>query len=259
MPESIIERDSLFRYLVKFSIVENYYKRALYSRIRDGAENHDLIAPLIVRDLSTIRTHVRQNLEFRKLGDIDLKHTLIAEAKKDGAYVLDGRTLSNKVYLQNVVQKVLRDKGVKTIENMQKHFLPEDFLHDVKKHNDLIGTRTQNAISAGLLGGKSYVVKQTAYGHSGLGKVCVFDKTGIAAEFFLKKDAESRLPSAHYYHPLRKIVGVLHEYPTKDKTNRVTATITPSDLNIQVSKYLNLSDKIATNVSSLFKLMPLGI
>ncbi|HSU72275.1 MAG TPA: hypothetical protein VLJ21_00310 [Candidatus Binatia bacterium] len=251
---SILANDPLFRYLVKFSVVENFYKRR--TSVRDGDENHKLIAPLIIRDLPTVRMHVKQALKFRPLESLDLRQTFIDEAGKDGAYVLEKRMLSNKVFMHNLVQSVLRDGAIRTIENLQEKYLPSDYLD---KNTDIIGTKTQNALCAGLRGGRAYLVKQTAFGHTGMGKVCLFDHTGLRAEFFLMQDLDTAHPASHYFHPLKRIIGFLNESPTLDNNARTTSIVTPSDLGISVSKYLHLGEKLVSNVNDFLKFMELNV
>ncbi len=246
---SLIAADPLFRYLVKFSVVENFYKRALRTPTENGHENHRLIAPLIIRDLSSIRGHVKQALAFRHLDTIDFRQTLINESHLDGAYILEKKNFSTKVFVHNLVTGVLRDSSLKTIENLQKKYLPSDYVDN----NGIIGTKTQNAVCAGLRGGRAYLIKQTAVGHSGCGKVCLFDQTGLRAEFFLKQDLESRHPSSHYFHPVKKIVGVLNESPTINNDDRFTTLITPQQLGIAPAKYLNLGEKMVWNMNDFLE------
>lgn len=253
---SIIDSDPLFRYLVKFSIVENFYKRALRSSTKDGDENAKLIAPLIIRDLPTVKMHVKQQMTFRPLDSLDLRQTFVDEAGKDGAYILDKRTMSNKVFIHNLVQSVLRDGAIRTIENLQAKYLPSDYLD---KDTDLIGTKTQNALCAGLRGGRAYLIKQTAFGHTSMGKVCLFDHTGLRAEFYLLQDLDHTRPTGHYFHPLKRIIGVLNESPTLNNNERTTTIITPLDLGISTSKYLHLSEKIVSNMNDFFKFMELDV
>lgn len=247
--------DSLFRYLVKFHVVENFYKRSLRHSTRNGSENHALVAPLIVRDLPTIRAHVKQQLSFRPLSDIDVRSVFIDESGKDGAYVLEKSMLSNKVFLHGLVANVLRDSSLKTIEALQKKYLPSDYLTHLQ--DNIIGTKTQNALCAGLRGGKAYLIKQTAVNNSSVGKVCLFDQTGLRAEFYLAQDLDHAHPSSHYFHPLKRIVGYLNESPTVNNDDRTTHVITPQQLGILPSKYLNFGEKIATNFNDL--LTQLGV
>jgi hypothetical protein len=256
---TIIESDPLFRYLVKFSIVENFYKRAVKGMVRDGDENHKLVAPFIIRDLPTIRMHVKQELKFRPLESLDLRQTLIDEAKQDGAYILEKRNLSSKVFIHNLVQSVLRDNALRTLENLQKKYLPSDYLQSSEKYGEIIGTKTQNALAAGLRGGRAYLIKQTAHGRSNCGKVCLFDHTGLRAEFFLMQDLDHVRPQGHYFHPLKRIIGVLNESPTSNNDDRTTTVITPAQLGITVSKYLHLGERIASNVNDFLKFMELDV
>ncbi|MBI4145458.1 hypothetical protein HY493_04625 [Candidatus Woesearchaeota archaeon] len=251
---TIIDSDPLFRYLVKFHVVENFYKRALRASTRDGDENHKLVAPLIIRDLPTIRGFVKQELKLRQLDGLDLRQVLIEEANQDGAYVLEKKMLSNKVYVHNLVQSVLRDNALRTLENLQKRGLPSDY-----SKGGIIGTKTQNALAAGLRGGRAYLVKQTAFGRTSCGKVCLFDHTGLRAEFFLVQDFDKRHPSSHYFHPSKRIIGVLNESPTLNNDERTTTLITPLQLGISPGRYLNLGEKLFSNVSDLFKIVQLGV
>lgn len=214
-----------------------------------------MIAPLIVRDLPTIRAHVKQQLSFRPLSDLDVRRVFIDEAGKDGAYILEKTMLSNKVFLHGLVASALRDGNIKTIENLQKKYLPSDYV--TQQHDNMIGTKTQNALCAGLRGGKAYLIKQTAVENTGVGKVCLFDHTGLRAEFFLAQDLDHAHPSSHYFHPLKRIVGYLNESPTLNNDERTTHVITPQQLGITPSKYLNFGEKIATNFNDL--LLQLGV
>ena len=258
----MIETDALFRYLVKLAVVENFYKRALRHGTNDGEENHSLVAPLITRDVPTIRMHIKQELRFRQLSGIDLRETFVTETKKKPKYILEKSQLSNKVFIHNLVQSVLRNSALRTIERLQHEFLPEDFLVHKTQGNsseDIIGTRTQNALCAGLAGGRGYLIKQTAYGRTGLGKVCLFNQGGLAAEFFLAQDLDTERAQETYFHPTRRIVGILNEYPSRNKQERVTRITTPAQLKISVSKYLNISDKFFTNVNDLIKFFPIRV
>ena len=250
----MIESDSLFRYLVKFHVVENFYKRG--NNVRNGVENYKLVAPFIIRDLHTIRMHVRQDLTFRPLATVDFKRTLMEEAGKDGAYVLEKNQLSTKVFVHDLVGAVLRDSALRTIENLQKRYLPSDYTQHLS--DSIIGTKTQNALCAGLRGGKAYLIKQTAVGHSGVGKVCLFDQTGLRAEFFLTQDLDNNHPTSHYFNPVKRIIGILNESPTSNNDERTTKIITPSQLGITPSKYLNLGDKFFSNINDLFKMVQLA-
>ncbi len=252
---SVIASDPLFRYLVKFSIVENFYKRALKTSTADGQENHRLLAPLIIRDLPGVRSLVKQELKFRQLDALDFRQTLIDESGKDGAYILEKRMLSTKVFMHNLVNSTLRDSALRTIENLQKKYLPSDYVEHLK--DDIVGTKTQNALCAGLRGGRGYLVKQTAYGQTGCGKICLFDHTGLRAEFFLKQDLQGKYPSSHYFNPVKRIIGVLNESPTSDNNNRTTTIITPLQLGITPSKYLNMGEKLVTNMNDF--LLQLGV
>ncbi|MEK6848976.1 MAG: hypothetical protein AABY01_00210 [Nanoarchaeota archaeon] len=252
---SAILSDPLFRYLVKFHVVENFYKRSLRISTKDGDENHKLIAPLIIRDLPSMQSHVKQQLSFRALNGLDIRQIFIDEAGKDGAYILEKSMLSNKVFMHGMVANVLRDSNLKTIEALQKKYLPSDYLTHLP--DNIIGTKTQNALCAGLRGGKAYLIKQTAVNNSSVGKVCLFDQTGLRAEFFFKQDFSVQRPSSHYFHPLKRIVGVINESPTVNNDDRTTHIVTPLQLGITPSKYLNLGEKIATNFNDL--LIQLGV
>jgi hypothetical protein len=254
----IISQDALFRYLVKFSVVENFYKRSLKFATRDGEENYKLVAPLIIRDLPTIRMHVAQQLRFRPLDEVNLGKLFLEESGKDGAYVLEKRMISNKVFIHALVQSVLRDNAIRTIEKLQREYLPSDYLNKAPADDDFIGTKTQNALCAGLRGGRGYLIKQTAFGKTSTGKVCLFDHTGLRAEFYLKQDLDEMHPRSHYFHPIKRIIGVLNESPTRDNNARTTHVIAPAQLGVDPSKYLNMGEKFVTNMNDFLKFVQNG-
>jgi hypothetical protein len=241
-------RDALFRYLVKFAVVENYLKRVVPGEYRteDGQENHKLIAPLILRNLPDFKRFVRQEITFEDVGGVNLRLKLMKEMHQDGANLVVGRFISNKVYVHDLVPRVLNRYRLASIEVLQRQFLPRGF--------GPIGARTLNALCCGLAGGRGYVVKQTAHGSSGMGKVLVFDGTGLHAEFSLQVDRTRSYPSSMYFNPLRKVVGVLSVYGV-DKNQVQSKVIAPAQLNINPQKYFDIPERIIASMKGFAGLM----
>jgi len=241
-------KDALFRYLVKFAVVENYFKRVLPSEhgVEDGHENRQVIAPLILRGLPDCKRFVRQDLTFEDLDSLSLRLKFIREMHQDGAYLMAGRFISNKVYVHDMVPRVLNRYRLSSLEVLQRQFLPRGF--------GPIGARTLNALCCGLTGGRGYVVKQTAHGSSGMGKVLLFDGTGLHAEFALQVDKSRQYPPSMYINPLRRVVGVLSVYGV-DKNQVESKVIAPAQLNINPQKYFDIPERIIASVKGFAGLM----
>lgn len=255
MEPDVALQDSLFRYLIKLNIIENYYKTVVLRRlsVHEGTENHDCMGVLIVRDVPDILKYLKQSVTFEDVKTIDLKRKFVVEAKKDGAYILSGRELSNKVYLHNFVHRVFRIAGIDSIEDLHKRFLPSDFVvsEGIAKQQELVGTRTLHAIAAGLHGGKGCIIRQTVFGDAGVGKTALFDATGLAAEFILSQNKITTHPIDMYFHPVKKVVGMLHTYG-ESKGERLTKIVAPADLGIDPFKYLGLGKKFVSKMTSFF-------
>ncbi len=232
--------DEVFRFLCRFAVVENFYKRGMKGVHLEGVENEKTVGALIVRDVPGILSHVKQDVIFTPVRGMDLRKKLIEESHLDGAYVLEYNRFSNKLFLQNFVNTVMRYKGIKSIEVLQERCLPKDFLTSGKAvalDNPMMGSKTQVAIAAGLLGGRSYILKQTAYAGLSSGKVCVFDSKGLHKEFFLSPDTQANLHSEDYFDPQRKIIGIVRVYE-EDKSVRAEYRVIPSEIGIQPDKFL---------------------
>jgi hypothetical protein len=231
-------QDEVFRFLCRFTVVENFYKRGLgcHSQI-EGIENDKMIGCLIVRNVPGIMRHIRQEIVFSPIKGVDLRKKLNDEAHQDGAYVIEYNRMSNKVFLHNFLNSVLQYKNVKRIEEFQARYLPNDFVTSGKAvavDNPIIGTRTQVAMAAGLMGGRGYLIKQTTYAGLPVGKVCVFGENGIEIEFFLQPNVDG---VGDYFDPRRKIAGVVRVY-SHDKRERKEYHVLPAELNIEPTKML---------------------
>ena len=233
--------DEVFRFLSKLTVTENFYNRTLSTLTEfEGVENPKLVAALMVREVPGLMRHIKQEIVFLPIRGMDLKKRVIADAHQDGAYVIEMGRISNKVFLQNFVSDVMRMKCARTIEDLQKRFLPQDFLASgtaVAVETPIIGGRTQVALSAGLAGGRGYIIKQTAYAGLPIGKVCMFTADGLDREFFLAQDKDNLLNEEDYFDPTRQIVGVLRIYG-QNKTERREFRIVPSDMGIDPQQYI---------------------
>ena len=247
--------DEVFRFLSHMTVVENFYGRTLATPNEfEGVENPRLVACLIVREVPGLMRHVKQEIVFLPIKGMDLKKRVIGESHMDGAYIIENGRLSNKVFLQNFVSDIMRQKCTRTIEELQRRFLPQDFLSSGKAvalDTPLIGGRTQVAMAAGLAGGRGYLIKQTAYAGLPIGKVCMFTSEGLDREFFLAPDAEKVLNADGYFEPERKITGVLRVY-NRDKTARQEYRIVPADMGIDPQLFLRRSSFFG----SLFEKVP---
>lgn len=232
--------DEVFRFLCRFTVIENYYKRGSAAVHLEGIENTNVIGTLIARNVPGITQHIKQDITYTPVRGLDLRKKIIEESHLDGAYVLEYGHLSNKVFLQNFINSVMRHRNLKRIETLQERYLPQDFLHSghaVALETSIVGSKTQVAIAAGLMGGRGYLIKQTTYAGLPVGKVCVFTHTGLEREFFLMPDAKSTLRNEDYFDPRRKIVGVVRVYGA-DKTVRQEYKITPAELKIDSRKFM---------------------
>ena len=233
--------DEVFRFLCRLTVTENFYNRALNQKRQfEGMENQQLVATLIAREVPVIMRHVKQDIKFTPIKGLDLKQKIINEAHIDGAYVIERRAISNKVFLQNFVSDVMRFKCIATIEDLQRRFLPPDFISSGKAvavDNGIIGSRTQAALAAGLWGGRGYLIKQTTYAGLPIGKVCMFTSEGLEREFFLTEDRDSLLNESAYFEPNKCIVGIQRIY-ARDKSQRKEFRVLPCELGIHPDEFL---------------------
>lgn len=245
--------DEVFRFLCRFTVVENFYKRGLASASHiEGIENDKMIGCLLCRNVPGIMRHIRQEIVFSPIKGMDLRKKITDEAHLDGAYVIEYSRMSNKVFLHNFLNSVLQYKNVKRLEEVQTRYLPTDFLTSGKAvavENPIIGTRTQVAMAAGLMGGKGYLIKQTTYAGMPVGKVCVFGENGLEMEFFLQPHVDG---VSDYFDPKRRVAGVVRLY-SHDKRERKEYHVEPAELNIEPAKFLHKS----TFLGSVFEKIPL--
>lgn len=89
-----------------------------------------------------------------------------------------------------------------------------------------------------LGGGKVYMIKQTVYDHGDIGKVAVFGKDGLEAEFFLGKAEElpetlrKQVTESSYIDQQAGVVGVLRTYQPNDKLEREERIVSPDEIGL---------------------------
>ncbi len=206
-----------------------------------------MIAPLLLRNLPDFKQFVKQDVSLDDIDGVDLRLKLVREMHQDGANLVVGKFISNKVYVHDLVPRVLRRYRLESLEVLQRQFLPRGF--------GPVGARTLNALCCGLAGGLGYVVKQTASGATGMGKVLLFDGTGLRAEFALRVDKSKGYPVETYFNPLKKVVGVLTVYGV-DKNQMESKVISPAQLNINPQKYFDIPERIITSVKNQLQKFP---
>jgi hypothetical protein len=217
--------DHLFYRLANFMFNENYCKRRIKSNgIKEGEEDPNLVGLLLCTQKNA-RQFCRKNIEYREFSSMDdVLEQILYEQKSDGGYVLDGTTLSNKVYFRTdsaIGGKF--DIGEQEIDTFLESYLPEDFTFISGKANQegsgkKAGTKTRTAIAMGLLAdkGNSYLIRQTKYDGTNIGKLVSFGEKGVDKEFFLYKTNDA-VDSDFYFDSREKVIGVVKDYKSNEK------------------------------------------
>ncbi len=260
--------DTIFRSLVEFNILENYFRRTVAvktkknssgsTKAREGDERQkELIGVLMLKHRRGIQAHSSGQITYSKISLSQLHNKLVKESASytdgdgrrhhfaDGGYVFKEKNgelmISDKHIFHNYMTKALKEynkanpeKKVKNFSELAKKLVPKDFTHS-DGSSLIIGSKSQMALAAG----DSYLVKQTVFDGTEVGKVVKIGK-GVEAEFFLYEVPESEL---HRYAHLKKtdffnygkrVIGILRTYsPGLDKSERNEYVITPKDLGIE--------------------------
>ncbi len=267
------KQDNAFRALVALNVLENYFRRTVaektkngsleYTKVREGDErDNKLVGLLMLKHRRGIQHHSTGHIKYgEKIKFAELGEKLVREASshkdgdgknhpyKDGGYVIkegkDGSSIvSDKHVFHNYLTKSLREYNKVNKDNKLKNFLrlaemlvPTDFSAS-DGSSLIIGSKSQMALAAG----DSYLVKQTVYDGTEVGKVVKVGKMleGVEAEFFLYKilDSEiqkySHLKEEAFFNPKEKVIGILRTYkPGLDKSVRNEYVITPKEIGIE--------------------------
>jgi hypothetical protein len=269
-------RDYLFSMLSRLNVTENYLERTVARKLDDvypegveRAHKNPIVGAVLFHSFPGIEDYLSHELEPTSQTFEELETRLLSEEEKDGGYIIsqaeDGRlqvsvdkdsvSITRKPLVEAHNAKVPPDKRVKSFNELLPQYLPPDFLtidanaEIPEKSRYNIGTRTQAALAAALTGGqKSYIMKQTVIDGAGVGKVAMFDQTGLRAEFFLYRGTVEELESRYgsiaqedYINPEQRVVGILRTYGEDKSTEaRKEYLITPADLGLSrdiITKY----------------------
>jgi hypothetical protein len=216
--ESEQKPDPLFYKLASFMFSENYCKRRKpFSRVKEGQEDHNLVGVLFCTQPNA-GNYCRKDISFRNFDSMDsLLQKVISEQREDGGYVLDGQSLSDKVYFRTdtaIMKKFNLDE--QGIDIFLEKKLPFDFTY-LTGEDGLVkkkaGTKTRTAVSMGLLGnsGSTYLIRQTSYDGTSIGKLVQFGKNGLEKEFFMLK-TDTPVESDFYFDSKEKVIGVVRDF-----------------------------------------------
>ena len=258
-------RDHFFQGLAAINVCINYAQltkgRPAY---HEGRERHSLFtASLYVECLSlepkVVSNPVDDSERVELTKDLSIREViakLLHDGEGDGAYIVyrsdekPGKyKVSTKRHLMarhrsDVVRTIREDRpeeSVKGIHDVFRLYLPSDFVHfsDIKLDVDHIGSRTETALNVPIYlgGGKVYSLKQTVYNNGGVGKVCLFTRDGLSAEFFLGKADElesprRRIATSNYVDPAEGVVAILRTYHPANKGDRREYVIQPEALQL---------------------------
>ena len=220
-------KGELFDWLVGYHCKENlerclpYLKQgraydASDSLIQEGEENEHYKGVLIVSNGKTLASKLSQggvihddpeDLEFFTLQNKeDLASYLTLQRQKDGAYIFDG--------VNNQITRVgeLNNNPSSLRERKIYSMAPPDFLsYDGSIPLREMGTKTRLAIKMPLAyqDTSSYLIKRSAFGNTGLGKVAHFGQNGLMQEFFFEHKPDYQ---GSFINPEHKIVGVYRRW-----------------------------------------------
>lgn len=270
--------DRIFRALVEFNVRENYFRRTVAGKTKKGVAEFtkktregdervkELIGILMLKHRRGIHTHSSGSIKYTTLDFSGLANKLVQESSSytdsngkrqpyhDGGYVVkenegDKLIISDKHIFHNYLTKALRecnranpDRKLKNFSKLAQMLVPKDFSSS-DGSSLTIGSKSLMALAAG----DSYVVKQTVFDGTEVGKVIKIGK-GVEAEFFLYKIPKSELPKYarltpdSFFNPKEKVIGILRTYvPGLDKSVRNEYVVTPKDIAISqdfIRKYV---------------------
>lgn len=180
---------------------------SMYKGVLIIANGNTLVDALIRDGLAE-----RENMDPdpRKIdGKESLVEFLKEQEEEDGAFIFDG--------INNTLRRIFE---IKNNTNYQAGNLlaniPQDFVYydGTAPKLSRIGTKTRLAISLPhVYDVHTFQIKRSAYTPLGIGKVTHFDKDGLAEEFFLRYDPQSKGPFVDEEH---KIIGVYRKYERAD-------------------------------------------
>lgn len=265
------QRDPIFAMLAALNVRENYLERTVAKGLEDEyvegeerAHKHPLIGAVLFENFAGIEDFLSHDLCFKRQSLKKLEARILKEQSKDGGYIIsypqdgsdtlkvstrkDAVTITRRSIVHAHNEREKPEHRVKTFGELYARCLPSDFLildsnrkiSDEERYN--IGTKTQAAFAAAQISGKkSYVLKQTVIDGTGVGKVALFDESGLRAEFFLyrqsREDIECRYgqltneEAYTYINPRQHVVGILRTYgDDKFSEARKEFVITPQEL-----------------------------
>ncbi len=283
--------DPVFRALVQFNVLENYFRRTVAGttekgssvstkKIREGDEREkELVGVIMLKHRRGIQPHSSGPLTYGKVTLSDLPAKLVRESKsytdnhnckhpyRDGGYVIrendDGSlTVSDKHIFHNYMTVALKQynkanpsRRIRNFSKLAEMLVPKDFSSS-DGSSLAIGSKSQMALAAG----DAYLIKQSVYDGTEVGKVVKIGKMleGIDGEFFLCKVPESNskyIKEDDFIDPKERVVGVLRAYkPGFDKSTRSEYLIKLKDLGISKGVIVQfLPHEVPIAVSSSYK------
>ncbi|MBI4739199.1 hypothetical protein HY772_06620 [Candidatus Woesearchaeota archaeon] len=277
-------KDKIFAMLAGLNVRENYFERTVaqgledeYSEGEERANKHPLIGAVIFEKFRGIANYLSHSPCSVHQSLTELEKRIVQEQGQDGGYIIsspingssddlqistrkDAVTITRKSIVRAHNKREARENHVNTFGELYAKCLPSDFLYmnsnrivsEEERYN--IGTRTQAAFAAAQFGGKkAYVLKQTVIDGTGVGKVALFDASGLRAEFFLYRSSREEIERVYgslndedYFSPKQKVIGLLRTYGNdKFSEKRNEFVITPKDLGLSLREISYLRDRSA--------------
>jgi hypothetical protein len=268
LTDTLLLEDRIFRSMIALNVAINYYQRTKVpgSRYAEGVErdktsDRPLFTAALYVDCPEIEQRaVHDTVHLRgPLRGPDLERLLLAE-EGDGAYVAytapEGILLSEERHIIMLdptpivaqAREARPDLDVRNYGDVLASgiYLPHDFVGFADTAIDLkrLGGRTRHAVTTPVLlgGGKVYMIKQTVYDGGNVGKTVMFDKDGLAAEFFLAKadglspGLRAAVRDSSFFDRQEGVVGVLRSYGPGDKRERSEYLVPPAGLSMSIAK-----------------------
>ncbi len=272
------DRDPFFQALAALDVHLNYFQRTKASQrqpqAEEGHERHSLFKTSLFVDCPGIEGELVKNYRRRRapieltqpMSVADLLRKIIDDGEGDGVYVassaLDSydkptgnyRVTEDKVFLYNpddevidIMQERYASEGIDIagFEDVKRLCLPPDFVHfrdrELPVRKGKIGSRTQLAMNAPVYldGGRVFLIRQTVYDDCAIGKTAMFDRNGLAAEFFLAREEglssalKRKITAGSYIDRDEGVVGVLRTYHPRNKRERREYIIPPPALQLR--------------------------
>lgn len=186
-----------------------------------GEENHFQPSAFIAYTDKNIDSYLKNKKEYS--GSIDnLKQIILDHKKSDGALILENKEFKyEKAYIYDRIKEIFEEFNVNDYEELKKSKL------FFSNEQEMGGKKLAAFALSYLTNCHTFVLSQTRYDGTGMGKLMEFGSQGVEREFYFLKVTEeilknnpklSNLPKEDYFDPEKQVIAVLRTYNRDNKT-----------------------------------------